>query len=60
LAQWPAAAERARALSAGCEISDPIGGPVERYVRCADEIETALRQRLDELFQTGLITNNKS
>ncbi len=32
LAQWPSAAERTKVLStSGGDISDPIGGPVERY-----------------------------
>jgi tRNA threonylcarbamoyl adenosine modification protein (Sua5/YciO/YrdC/YwlC family) len=48
--QWPHAAERIRLLSVeGTDISDPIGGPVERYERCAAQIEAELRMRLDEL-----------
>jgi protein-tyrosine phosphatase len=50
VAQWPQAAERCRMLSAsGMDISDPIGGPVERYQRCAEQIQSELKARLDEL-----------
>jgi len=50
LAQWPEAAERTRLLCpSGGDIVDPIGGPLERYQRCAQQIETQLRARLDEL-----------
>jgi len=50
LVQWPNAAERTKVLSvSGGDISDPIGGPVERYQRCAAEIEAALAERLDQL-----------
>jgi len=51
VAQWPAAAERIRVLSAdGTDISDPIGGPLERYQRCALQIESELKARLDEII----------
>jgi tRNA threonylcarbamoyl adenosine modification protein (Sua5/YciO/YrdC/YwlC family) len=50
VAQWPHAAERTRLLSAdGSDISDPIGGPLERYQRCAAQIQAGLKARLDEL-----------
>ena len=50
VAQWPSAAERTQMLSpSGTDISDPIGGPVERYQGCAEQIEAELRTRLDEL-----------
>ena len=50
VAQWPDAAERTRLLCAdGSDIPDPIGGPLERYQRCALQIEAELRTRLDEL-----------
>ena len=39
LAQWPSAAERTFLLSADeSDICDPIGGPAERYQRCAAEL----------------------
>lgn len=50
ISQWPAAAERTRLLSrSGTDIFDPIGGPPERYQRCADQIRVELEARLDEL-----------
>jgi len=50
VAQWPAAAERTRLLSKdGSDISDPVGGPLERYQHCAAQIRIALEARLDEL-----------
>ena len=49
VAQWPNAAERVRLISnSGIDLSDPIGGPLERYQRCAAQIETELKDRLDE------------
>ena len=49
VAQWPGAAERVQVLStSGCDISDPVGGPVERYQRCAGQIEKELRARLKQ------------
>ena len=48
--QWPEAAERTRLLCVdGDDVSDPIGGPLERYQRCAVQIEVELERRLDEL-----------
>ena len=48
--QWPEAAERTRLLCLdGSDVSDPIGGPLERYRRCASQIEAELEKRLDEL-----------
>lgn len=50
LAQWPGAAERVATLSAdGADIVDPIGGPVERYERCALQIEAELKARIESL-----------
>jgi protein-tyrosine phosphatase len=50
LAQFPAAAERVRMLSADeSDLCDPIGGPLERYQRCAVQIRAELEIRLDEL-----------
>lgn len=45
--EWPSAADRTIVLAAlGTDIPDPIGGPIERYRRCAEQIEEALRARL--------------
>jgi len=50
VAQWPSAAERTRVLCAdGADVSDPIGGPLERYRRCAAQVQSELEARLDEL-----------
>ena len=50
LAEWPGAAERTRLLSReGIDICDPIGGPVERYQRCAAQIQCELQSQLEEL-----------
>jgi tRNA threonylcarbamoyl adenosine modification protein (Sua5/YciO/YrdC/YwlC family) len=50
VAQWPSAAERTEVLAADeSDISDPIGGPVDRYRCCAERIQTELQTRLNEL-----------
>lgn len=44
---WPEAASRTQLICPdGNDISDPIGGPIERYRRCAAQIEQAISQRL--------------
>jgi protein-tyrosine-phosphatase len=49
VAQWPSAAERTHMLSVdGLDVSDPIGAPVERYRRCAAEIQAELKARIEE------------
>ena len=49
-AQWPAAAERTFLLcSDESDVCDPIGGPSERYQRCAAQIRAELEVRLDQL-----------
>lgn len=50
VAQWPSAAPRTCVLSTdGGDISDPIGGPIERYRQCAERIQSELKMRLNEL-----------
>jgi len=50
LVEWPGAAERTHVLCAdGSDISDPIGGPMQMYQRCASQIESEIRNRLEEL-----------
>ncbi len=50
VAQWPSAAERTFLLSADeSEICDPIGGPAERYQRCAVQIRAELELRLEQI-----------
>ena len=49
-AQWPDAAERTSLLCTdGMDVSDPIGGTLERYRQCAAQIRFGLKARLDEL-----------
>ncbi len=38
------------ALLAETDIADPIGQPIARYRRCADEIAVAIRKQFDRLF----------
>jgi protein-tyrosine phosphatase len=43
--QWPEAAARTHLLSRdNRDISDPIGGPVETYLRCAQQIDIELQR----------------
>lgn len=50
VAQWPGAAERTCLLAtSGADVSDPIGGPLQRYRQCAAQIRSELEARLDEL-----------
>ncbi|MDP7014823.1 MAG: protein tyrosine phosphatase, partial [Pirellulaceae bacterium] len=37
---WPQAADRTHLLRGDAgDIADPIGGPLEQYVQCADQID---------------------
>lgn len=48
--QWPEAASRTTTLCLdGSDVSDPIGGPVEQYRHCAEQIEAELAKRLELL-----------
>jgi protein-tyrosine phosphatase len=50
VAQWPSAAGRTLLLSPeGRDVADPIGGPLEMYERCAEQIDAALAVRAREL-----------
>ena len=50
IAQWPELVDRVCLLAQdGTEIADPIGGPLELYRRCADQIDSHLDIRLREL-----------
>jgi protein-tyrosine phosphatase len=52
VAQWPSAAERTFLLCADeSDICDPIGGPTERYQRCAAQIRAELELRLEQIEQ---------
>ncbi len=51
LSYWPDADARLEVLrSDGGDISDPYGGSLGDYDRCADQIETELLKRIDELL----------
>jgi protein-tyrosine phosphatase len=46
---WPEAGERTFTLNRDqSDIADPIGAPRELYRRCAEQIDAALGQRVDE------------
>lgn len=50
LRRWPDAASRTQTLCPDArDISDPIGGPASVYRECAEQIESALRERVNEL-----------
>ncbi len=49
-AQWPQFAGRTKMLCRDqADVSDPIGGPSELYRSCADQIDTQIRQWVDDL-----------
>lgn len=50
IAEWPEAAARTETLSRDqIDIADPIGGPVEYYRKCAEQIQAELAVRVAEL-----------
>lgn len=50
LRRWPDAAARTQTLMPdGSDISDPIGGPISVYQECAEQIEAALKARVEEI-----------
>jgi tRNA threonylcarbamoyl adenosine modification protein (Sua5/YciO/YrdC/YwlC family) len=50
LAEWPEAAGRVKLLcQSGGDVADPIGGPVEAYRRCAEQIGNELDRWINEL-----------
>lgn len=50
VAQWPEASPRTFVLGHDqSDIADPIGGPIEYYERCAEQIKRELEQRVGEL-----------
>lgn len=55
LTQWPHAAPRTHVLDAqGQDVSDPIGGTQEMYLQCAEQIESLIHARLDQLDLTEI------
>jgi tRNA threonylcarbamoyl adenosine modification protein (Sua5/YciO/YrdC/YwlC family) len=50
LEHWPEVSGRAQTLSLDQrDVADPIGGPVEYYRKCAEQIKTELGQRIADL-----------
>jgi protein-tyrosine phosphatase len=50
VAQWPHASERTHLLSRdGSDVADPIGGPLERYQRCAARIQIEVKSLVNQL-----------
>jgi protein-tyrosine phosphatase len=50
VAQWPEASARTVVLAPDqTDVVDPIGGPVEYYRQCADQVKKLLAQRVGEL-----------
>ncbi|MCA9121647.1 MAG: threonylcarbamoyl-AMP synthase [Planctomycetaceae bacterium] len=50
IAQWPDAAARTKVVCRDqSDVSDPIGGPIERYRRCAEQIDSQLANWIDEI-----------
>jgi protein-tyrosine phosphatase len=50
LSNWPDAEPRTHLISRGRgEVADPIGGPIDLYRRCADQIDSYLEQWVGEL-----------
>ena len=61
LGQWPDAVDRTRVLSANSrDIADPIGGTVERYMMCAEQIENEIAAWVDSLDLSTLIPKIKN
>ena len=50
LAEWPETADRVHLLcKSGQDVADPVGGPVEVYRRCAEQISAEVDAWADEL-----------
>jgi protein-tyrosine phosphatase len=49
LAEWPNAAERTKLLCDGADVADPIGGPLELYEQCAQQIKKQLEEWVERI-----------
>ena len=61
VAQWPDAAARTKVLCRdNTDVSDPMGGPLDRYRRCAEQIDAQVATWADEFDLAALaqIVNN--
>ncbi len=57
LSQWPAAASKTTLLRTDSyDVGDPIGGSLEVYLHCADEIDAQLQQWVDALPDDSIPT----
>ena len=55
VAEWPDVAERTRLVCTdGGDVSDPIGGTVEVYQRCADQLSAEIAQQVERLDLQGV------
>lgn len=53
--QWPSAAARVKLLCRdNSDVADPIGGPIELYRRCADQIDAQLDAWVEEIDLSSL------
>jgi protein-tyrosine phosphatase len=56
VAQWPQAASRTALLCCDQnDVSDPIGGPIELYRRCAEQIDKQLEQWIEQIDFAGVL-----
>lgn len=61
LAQWPEAASRTKLLSRNsADVADPIGGPIELYRRCAEQIDSHLAAWADDIDWSRMPTLRRS
>lgn len=50
VSRWPDAASRTALLRRdGGDVSDPIGGPLVRYIHCADQMDAQLREWMEHI-----------
>jgi protein-tyrosine phosphatase len=57
VSQWPSVASRTHVLCGdGGDLADPIGGPIEYYRNCADQIDAYLDEWLPEIEASGRLS----
>jgi protein-tyrosine-phosphatase len=47
---WPEAASRTKLLMSEGDVADPIGGPLEVYRRCAEQIEQGVKLHVEQII----------
>jgi protein-tyrosine phosphatase len=56
VAQWPEVASKVHLIAAdGSEISDPFGGPLDVYQRCAEQLDRHTSYWLDHMDTSSMI-----